>query len=580
MKRSIITTVVALLLGVAAAAQGSGDPQYQFHGMVFGRDILSTADIFSLSQTQSQFGTARSMSMGGAFTSLGADLASMSINPAGLGMYRRGEVAVTPVVTMARASNDGLSPSQQMPYRSNSKNRFALGNIGAVFNVYEGQGRLLSLNFGIGYNRMADYNYNYSFQYAGSDRTASVADAFSLQLDAGGASVGSNGITLGNRSDWGIEGFFWPAVAAYKTYLVDRNSHGVWYPAEIGDNATIDGGAAMRSTGSAGEFDISMGGNWNNKLYFGFTLGIQSIYQKQRIYYGEMYSYGGGNGYGTGDPAVDADGQRLDNVMQHMGLNQTTEVEGAGVNFKLGVVYRPTESLRLGVAFHTPTFYSLDRHYFLVMSTESIGPTAADKGDYRPHTYTSDAYPEDAIHDTGDFGWEFVSPSRLLFGASYTFGNVAILSVDYQRDWYNGIRVKNHPYPILMDSGDYKQDFKNYFKGSNTVRAGLEVRPLPLLALRAGFGYSGSMLRDETVMFDTPVVYQSTSFSAGVGVALGRSAYLDLAYSYVRNKMTPYQLFYADLYDAATGYEETYQSEIFTTKLTRHAVALTLGFRF
>ena len=38
--------------------------------------------------------SARVTAMGGAFGALGADLSCMGINPAGLGLYRRGDVAV------------------------------------------------------------------------------------------------------------------------------------------------------------------------------------------------------------------------------------------------------------------------------------------------------------------------------------------------------------------------------------------------------------------------------------------------------------------------------------------------------
>ena len=38
-------------------------------------------------------------------------------------------------------------------------------------------------------------------------------------------------------------------------------------------------------------------------------------------------------------------------------------VDGTGVNFKAGIVYRPTANLRLGAAIHTPTYYSLDRKF-------------------------------------------------------------------------------------------------------------------------------------------------------------------------------------------------------------------------
>lgn len=581
MKRSIIALFGATLLAGSAAAQ---NPSYEFGGLVLSNDAMTTGDFFSLSQTQFNFGTARSMAMGGAFASLGGDLASMSINPAGLGMYRRGEIAITPVMNFSRSETPGARPSSSsMPYRDNSKNRFAIGNFGAVFNVYEGQGRLLSVNFGVGYNRMADYNYSYSYEFAGTDRTASIADALAVQLEAGGLTVGGNGITHGGASNWNIDPFFWPAVGAYKTFLVDRNENGVWYPAEIGDNATIDGGAAVRSTGSAGEFDFSVGANWDNKLYFGFTLGIQNLYHKKRIFYGEGYSYGGGNGYNTGDGAVDADGRPLDEVMQSMGLNQTTTVDGTGVNFKLGVIYRPTSSLRIGLAFHSPTFYSLDRRYGLAMSTVAIGPTNADKDDFRPHEYTSDAGPEFQWEDSGDEGYEFVTPTRLMLGFSYTFDDKAVVSVDYERDWYNGIRVKQQPYlPYGPGEEDYKQDFKHYFKGSNMLRAGLEVRPLPVLAVRAGFGYCGSMLRDKNTVLSSPAIRETTYYTAGLGFSLSRTAYIDLAYCYVRNRTTPYMLFYGNKYMPAVSSvpDEIYQSEQYSTNIDRHSVAVTIGFRF
>lgn len=264
--------------------------------------------------------------------------------------------------------------------------------------------------------------------------------------------------------------------------------------------------------------------------------------------------------------------------MQSMGMTQTATVEGAGVNFKLGVVYSPVPNLRLGMAFHTPTFYSLDRRYGMSMSTASIGATS--ETDPRPHDYTSDTA-SDILEDSGDSGWEFVSPSRLMFGASYTFGDVAIVSVDYERDWYNGIRVKNMPYLAYGPAAsDFKQDMKYYFKGSNTVRAGVEVRPLPMLSVRAGFGYNGSMLRDERTILSSPAVAETTYYTAGLGFSLSRSVYLDVAYCYVKDTTTPYMLFYGNRYADDEAKTEIYQSEVYTTDFTRHNVALTLGFRF
>ena len=41
-------------------------------------------------------GTARFMSMGGAFTALGADLSAIRLNPAGTGVFRSSEASLTP----------------------------------------------------------------------------------------------------------------------------------------------------------------------------------------------------------------------------------------------------------------------------------------------------------------------------------------------------------------------------------------------------------------------------------------------------------------------------------------------------
>lgn len=85
-------------------------------------------------------------------------------------------------------------------------------------------------------------------------------------------------------------------------------------------------------------------------------------------------------------------------------------------------------------------------------------------------------------NNSGGNSWDFTSPARLMFGASYTFGTFAIVSIGYERDWYNGIRVKNVPQYNYFSEEDYKAEFKHNFQGTNSIRAGVEVKPLPILA--------------------------------------------------------------------------------------------------
>ena len=49
-------------------------------------------------------GTARFMSMGGAFTAVGGDISSLSQNPAGIGVFRSSEITVTPQLFHIKSS--------------------------------------------------------------------------------------------------------------------------------------------------------------------------------------------------------------------------------------------------------------------------------------------------------------------------------------------------------------------------------------------------------------------------------------------------------------------------------------------
>lgn len=100
---------LAVLAAMPLRAQ-TADRQinYGFGGSVLNRDMLWASDFAELSRTH-LFGTARAMGMGGAFTSLGADLTSMALNPAGLGMYRSSEFSFTPLVSVSHAATDGTA---------------------------------------------------------------------------------------------------------------------------------------------------------------------------------------------------------------------------------------------------------------------------------------------------------------------------------------------------------------------------------------------------------------------------------------------------------------------------------------
>ena len=78
------------------------------------------------------------------------------------------------------------------------------------------------------------------------------------------------------------------------------------------------------------------------------------------------------------------------------------------------------------MAFHTPTYYSLERSYYGDITTQMYN-NATEKTEIN-----QDGTPYQ--DDMGSNSWCFTSPARLLFGISYTFGNFGLITVDYERD--------------------------------------------------------------------------------------------------------------------------------------------------
>ena len=556
MKRLRIT-----LAAVALIACGTTLGQnLSFGGAVLNRDGVMAGEFAQLSQTQ-PFGTARSMALGGAFASLGADLASMSVNPAGLGMYQRNEIVLTPMMTFQSSDTAGTNP-----FGKNGKNRFAMANFGAALNTYQSSGTLTSLTIGIGLNRIADFNSRYSYKFDtpypnGGGQAPSIADVFGRQL-------GQAGIFPNNNGELGYDynnPYFWPAILGYNGYMISsfKDAAGSYYvPDCIGSNASILHYMDVVNSGSINEFALSFGANFNNIVYLGATIGIQSVHKSTGIYYGEDYRYDNG-------PAANSAGDQLISQLDYADLYQHSVLDGSGANLKIGVIVRPSEALRIGVAFHTPTYYSLERSYYGTINSQLYNN---DTGDTE---INSDGTPYQ--DDMGSDSWCFTSPARLMLGISYTFGNFGLISIDYERDWYNGIRVKNTPDGFDIYPEDYKAEFKHGFQGTNTLRAGIEIKPLPVMALRVGGGFTGSMFKNRNDYYDMPLAYRTSYVAAGIGFNLSRSISLDMAYQYIADKQTPYQLFYSLDRDTGTYYDST---GLFDTQSTRHNAVLSLAFHF
>ena len=108
MKKYILSIVSAVMLSVFAHAQ------YVDNALLFSQQYFG--------------GTARSEAMGGAFGSLGGDFSSLSINPAGIGVYRHSEFMFTPNVM----HYDKTEATYQGQIADDTEYKFNFNNFGFV----------------------------------------------------------------------------------------------------------------------------------------------------------------------------------------------------------------------------------------------------------------------------------------------------------------------------------------------------------------------------------------------------------------------------------------------------------------
>ena len=542
-------SIIAVLAASALSVQAQSTS-----GVLFNRDIIPASSFLSLSQRES-VGTARSMGMGGAFTSLGADMASFGYNPAGFGMYQRNEISVSLGLGVAHAKNYNAYSTT-----NNNSVRVAINNVGASLKVYEGTGTLVAMNFAFGYNKTADYNYNMT--YDGPATISSLADAFSDIANAGGLGINSNGkITDPNGySDYDMNPYYWGAALAYKGGLINRGDNG-WYPDEIAPGANVLQRTNLQSRGSAGEFSFAFGFNFSNIVYLGASLDIQSISRQQSIYYSEYFDY-----------ENKLSGAEYPYQLQNFTFGQSVRINGTGVGAKFGVVIRPIKALRIGLALHTPTYNSLAYRYSANLSSEALSAGSNPDGYKLENGYLYADEETPILQDGGEFRWIFTTPTRLLAGVSYSIGQYAVFSADYQYDAYRGLRLNYAP----ADTGYTNDVFRHDLKGVHTLRVGVEARLLPWLALRTGGGFKSRVLRNEYdfVAFSEPVANNMWYVSAGLGFRLSEVTSIDLAYQYRSTRYSDYYSFYTS---NASGVNS---SPIYGLDILNHNVALTFAFRF
>lgn len=534
-------------------------------------------DAMSISRPELK-GTARYMSMGGAFGALGGDLTTLSMNPGGIGVYRNHEVGLTMAL-------DALSTNSESPAGSfsSSSTPFFLNNIGGVLTLKLNSDILPNLNFGFTYNRTASFHNRYggnlgNLKTSMSDMIAGIANTDNIHY-ADLEYSNNPPYNPYNPTDGGYEAP-WITILGYQSYLItpyeDENQNVDWY-GQFGENTSGTASYYVEEKGGIDSFNIAIGGNISNYVYWGMDFDISDLNFTRSTSYAENLQ----NAYvETKDGVTQTSSQ--------WNLTNWYNITGTGFTYKLGVIVRPIQEFRIGVAFHTPTWYALTQ-----TSSGSINARyGGDMGEVTNYTNSnSNGYWTPYYNNM-----RFVSPWRLILSAAGVIGNKFIVSADYQLDFTSKMHWKDpdnyyydYGYGFPEDNNSYYEInnlIKKYYNDTHTLRVGAEYRVTKNLSLRVGYSNVTSGVNKNNTQPNSPIetltlcstnpaytLSNSTNYyTAGIGWRQG-GFYGDFAYVNKQNSFT-YHAFPGDPYQPLP-IEPTAK-----VKYTNNQFVLSLGYKF
>jgi len=450
--------------------------------------IAYSQDMQRLSERQI-IGTARYVGMGGAMTAIGGDPSAVLDNPAGLGIYRRSEIMLTLDETI-----DNTKQSSDDKY---TRARFAAPQVSAIWALGNPQKQrgMIYCNFMFSINRLT--NFNRDVVVKGQDM--GMLETICLK---------TNGLEekyLQNKP-WDDVEIGWLSILGYEGYLINPIDDNQWVPAVDLTSGTL----SITESGNIDQYTLSWAGNISNQWYVGLSLNVPTISYTKRTLFHET------------------------NRIHSAELKSLYHTTGVGVSGSFGLMYRPTQWMRLGASFQTPTMLSLS------MQTE---------GDMNT-TISSQSY-EVLTPESGVVNLEMVAPMRSSISMATQIGRYGMVAVQYD-------------YAHAKEMEDV-----------HTIRLGLEAQVYRGLFLNAGYVYESSFLEEEPIVgldynsIRTDIDYRYTP----------QSQYASVGFAY-RNDVIVAGLAYQYRWQTLHQYASEVQANPLDVHTRTHRIVASLAWRF
>lgn len=483
-------------------------------------------------------GTARINAVGGAMGSLGGDISAIFTNPAGLAFYKTTDFVLSPGYSFLKNKSNyrGTNASD----KDNGLNFGASGIVGG----WKGAGKWTNKSLSFAVTRTANFNNRVFFQ--GKNDFSSGAEQYAAEAANSGLAIddvaGSNQVSFGTRmAAWN---FLIDTASIPGHNGKDVVSMAMWDALKNGGNFLVDQSSLVETSGGITELALGYAANMDDKFYIGGSVGLPILRYEKNSTYRESDATGNTN-----------------NNFNFYELKETFTTKGMGINAKLGVIVKPAESFRLGLAVHTPTWYDLTDGY--------VGRMDVNLDRYRTNPGTT-SITSTSLNNGEDptYQYSLVSPWKFMLSGSYVLREIedvrkqkGFLSADLEYVTY-----KSNKFRDSDDAGNnsyydgVNQVIKDYYKNAINFRIGGELKFTTIMT-RLGFAYYGNPYADKELKANKMFI------SGGLGYR-NQGIYVDLTYVHGLQK------------DANFPYRLSDKANTFaTTKGSGGNVMLTLGFK-
>ena len=522
-------------------------------------------------------GTARSVAMGNAFTALGGDLGAVSINPAGSAMASYSQITLSPGISIASSTAQGISPYEngELPYfqrkLKSSLTKMDIPNLGFTMNFKTGRNHgVVSWTMGFVVNKTADYNQDV---YAnGLNSTTSFIGRMAYEASANGYYADELG-----ASD-AYDFLPWKYVTGYQSAMFDPfDDIFVAATEKVYDDKTcfvageLEQAYGRRTSGGKYEYLINVGMNISDYIYLGVNVGMNTIDYSYEEYFKEQAV----NSNDFHIELKDDQGNVVSSsYFNRMKYKSAYSLSGSGIYAKFGIIANPVKGFRIGATLQTPTRTTIRENWEDEGETVFTGPNGKTWSALSPY---------------GDNTWTFRSPLKASIGTAYTFGQLGTVSTDYEYSNYGKLKYLSSAYTDRSTLEYINDEMMNCYGGSHNVRAGVEIKPIPAFAIRAGYNLKTSAQKaiwddyeGDYIRLKGRDLTHKASF--GLGFSSKGSFFADAALTRTfipREYFMPYEdyIFTEDMNGALIVNSNYYAPELLI-KSALWKVVLTIGFRF